>query len=97
MILNMYKSRRIVEVDEFRTDYNYSTGFGTVYAILRNGETIALTRVLPPSSVVSYRYMATPPTSIVDPDADDDSVSNKDIWVKIRKAITSGKPVSLPI
>ena len=95
MILNMYKSRRIVEVDEFRTEYNYSAGFGVVYAILRNGESIALTSETPSSNVVQYKYLAVPPTSITDPD--NESISNKDIWGKIKKAIMSGKPVSLPI
>ena len=92
----MYKSRRIVEVDEFRTDYNYSNGFGTVYAVLRNGDTIPLTNQVPPTNVVSYGYRGEPPMDpIANPDNED--ISNKEIWTKIKKAIMSGKPVSLPI
>jgi hypothetical protein len=96
MILNMYKSRRIVEVDEFCTRYdNNSHGFGTVYAITRNGEAIALTSEVPQSNVVSYGYMQ----NLQGPNAspDEENMSNKDIWGKIKKAIMSNKPVSLPL
>lgn len=96
MILNMYKTRRIVEVDEFRAGYDPASGFRTVYAVLRNGETITLTREFTSSNVVSYGYgMRQPQAPNTDPD--DENISNKDIWDKIKKAIMANKPVSLPI
>ena len=95
MILNMYKSRRIVEVDEFRAGYDPASGFRIVYAILRNGETITLTREFSSSNVVHYGYNGEPP--LPNTDTDDESVSDKDIWDKIKKAVMAKKPVSLPI
>ena len=85
-------------MDEFRTDYSYSSGFATVYAVLRNGEIIALTKEVTPSPSNTGMYGGYN-GEYKDPNAtpDDEIVSNKDIWTKIRKAIISGKPVSLPI
>lgn len=100
MILNMYKSRRIVEVDEFGAGYDRVSGFRTVYAILRNGETIPLTREFSSNNAVQLGYgysMGGYQAQVPNTNSDEEDLDNKDIWKKIREAVMKNKPVSLPI
>jgi hypothetical protein len=100
MILNMSKSRRIVEVDEFRANYDATSGFRTIYAILRNGETISLSREFNNNAVhpgYGYSMGGYQVPKAHNTDSDEENLDNKDIWTKIRQAVMKNKPVSLPI
>lgn len=97
MILSMTKSKRIVEVDEFRAGYDSASGFRTVYAVLRNGETISLSREFSNGVHHGYGYGCMPQPQVPNTDSDEENLDNKDIWTKIRKAVMANKPVSLPI
>ena len=96
MILSMTKSKRIVEVDEFRSGYDSSSGFRTVYAVLRNGETISLSREFENGVHHGYGYGYMPQPQVPPTDSEE-NLDNKDIWTKIRQAVMKNKPVSLPI
>ena len=96
MILNMTKSRRIVEVDEFRANYDATSGFRTVYVVLRNGETISLSREFENGVHLGYGYGCMPQPQVPPTNSEED-LDNKDIWTKIRTAVMKNKPVSLPI
>lgn len=96
MILSMTKSKRIVEVDEFRAGYDSASGFRTVYAVLRNGETISLSREFTNDVRYGYGYSMGHYQGL-NTDPEDENLDNKDIWTKIRKAVMANKPVSLPI